>query len=441
MSADLVIVGARCAGSPLATHLARAGFDVCLVDRARFPSDTVSSHLFQVSATDCLRRLGVMGEIEATGAPCLEELRVCHDGIDMTCRVEPRGRLLGGYSIHRNVLDDILVRSAVSAGVNVLTGWRVVGLEQESGRVTGVRIVEGERQAVVSAALVVGADGRSSTVARLMGARMYNVTENERFAFWADYVGVPLDGPGRLYYFRNGPDVTIGAFCDDDRFTVMVEPELGGYQAFRLDPCRNFDAAVRRCQQMAPVLASAQRVTDPVGTSSMRGFFRETAGAGWVVVGDAGHFKDPILGQGIADALRQSERLAAVVSRVGLSDPRRLDRALRAWWRWRDADAAAMYWLVWDTGRAGALRPLERRILSDVAADPRLRQLLVDYVTAHQHPPRRVLTLRRALVSTLRAVADGDAPAGALLRELRDRAVVELQRRWWERRPRYVSPP
>ncbi len=57
---DVIIVGARCAGSPLATLLARAGVSVCLVDRARFPSDTASTHGVQPSGVKILERLGVL---------------------------------------------------------------------------------------------------------------------------------------------------------------------------------------------------------------------------------------------------------------------------------------------------------------------------------------------------------------------------------------------
>jgi 2-polyprenyl-6-methoxyphenol hydroxylase-like FAD-dependent oxidoreductase len=73
--------------------------------------------------------------------------------------------------------------------------------------------------------------------------------------------------------------------------------------------------------------------------ANMQGFFRTSAGPGWALVGDAGHFKDPTPGQGIADALRQSEKLAAAIERA-LGDGRgSQDEVLRDWWRWRDEDA------------------------------------------------------------------------------------------------------
>ena len=83
--------------------------------------------------------------------------------------------------------------------------------------------------------------------------------------------------------------------------------------------------------------------------SRWHGFFRESAGPGWALVGDAGHFKDPTPGQGISDALRQSVELAGAIESAlgGSSDA---DRVLRDWWSWRDADAWEMYWFAQDMG-------------------------------------------------------------------------------------------
>ena len=103
---------------------------------------------------------------------------------------------------------------------------------------------------------------------------------------------------------------------------------------------------------MAAVVAGARRTGPPSLIARWTGYFRESAGPGWVLVGDAGHFKDPSPGQGITDALRQAERLAADVV-AGLSGARSLDDAMRAWWRWRDRDAREMAWLAHDLGRGG----------------------------------------------------------------------------------------
>lgn len=73
---DVVVVGARCAGSPLALQLARAGLSVVVVDRARFPSDTPSTHIVQVEGVCSLHRLGLLDRVLDSGAPWLANVDV-----------------------------------------------------------------------------------------------------------------------------------------------------------------------------------------------------------------------------------------------------------------------------------------------------------------------------------------------------------------------------
>src|SRR5207245_9275337 len=88
-------------------------------------------------------------------------------------------------------------------------------------------------------------------------------------------------------------------------------------------------------------------------TLGFSGYFRESAGPGWVLVGDAGHFKDPAPAQGISDALRQVDRLApAIIAGFGRGEAA-LDAETEQWWRWRDEDAAEKYWFAQDLGRGG----------------------------------------------------------------------------------------
>src|SRR5207247_7470922 len=79
LGADVVIVGARCAGATLAALLASAGIPTIAVDRAHFPSSTVSTHTMHADALSVLRRTGALGAVESLGAPCIREI-VCDYG-------------------------------------------------------------------------------------------------------------------------------------------------------------------------------------------------------------------------------------------------------------------------------------------------------------------------------------------------------------------------
>ncbi len=430
-------MGARCAGAPLATHLARAGLSVVLVDRASFPSDTASTHIFQAGGLAVLGRLGLTDRLVATGAPWLE-MADFHLG-GFSARVpwpyEPTdpGPAL---CVRRPVLDAILLDAARDAGVTVHTATPVTELVREGGRVAGVVTggESGERRLL--APLVVGADGRSSKVARLVGARTYNVAPNERFGFWAYFEGATWPEPAAILLVRDERFVTA---CPTDAglYMVGVLPALDEMASFTIDVEASYDRYVALCPQLTDTLAGAHRTARPRGISVFNGFFRESAGPGWVLVGDAGHFKDPAPGQGISDAFRQGEALAAAIVDAGGRAPA-IDEATARWWRWRDRDAAGMHWFAHDLGAAGPIPIVFGGIVRGLAREPDGLRRAVD-VFNHRVAPKELLTPRRLVVAAGRAIASRNHPPGVVLAEVREIAGREVRRRWHNRYPLYTS--
>jgi 2-polyprenyl-6-methoxyphenol hydroxylase-like FAD-dependent oxidoreductase len=165
----------------------------------------------------------------------------------------------------------------------------------------------------------------------------------------------------------------------------------------------------------------------------MHGFFRTSAGPGWALVGDAGHFKDPSPGQGIADALRQAEKLAAAIERGlggGNGTP---DQVLRDWWRWRDEDAWEMYWFAHDLGAAGPSPPILRQAQRRIAADPALVTATLR-IFNHELRPSQVFTPTFSLTTIGQALRRGRGRRREILREARTVAVNEARRRRAARR-------
>ena len=451
---DVVVVGARCAGAPLATFLARAGLSVALLDRATFPSDTASTHVFQAPGVAVLGRLGVVDRLLASGAPWLEmaEFRIddVHERVPWPRLPDDPGP---GLCVRRPVLDTILVETAEAAGAAVRTGVRVTGTIEDAGRVTGVRGVEatsasgpaagasgpaagGGRELRFEAPLVVGADGRRSTVARLVGARIYNVSPNERFGFWAYHEGAAWSGPATIFLLRWDDEFVTACPTDGGLYLVSVLLPLDQLRSFSTDVEGSYDAHVARCELLDGILAGARRVARPRGMASFSGFFRESAGPGWALVGDAGHFKDPSPGQGIADALRQSERLAEAIVGAG-GRPAETDAALTRWWRWRDRDAAQMHWFAADLGGGGPVPIVFTELLRGLSREPDGLSRAVD-VFNHRVRPRDLLTPRRLATAAARAVAGGHPPR-VVFREVRDVMTREVQRRWRDRRPLFAD--
>lgn len=427
---DVVVVGARCAGSPLATFLKRAGLSVCVVDSAGFPSDALSTHMFQFSGMEVLRKLGVMDAVLASGAPPVTSCYMKFEDVDLSGppRLRETDPNIPMLCVRRITLDVSLVEMAQEAGVEMRLHTRVTDLIRKNGRVAGVRVVGRDgKTSDIEADLVVGADGRLSTVARLTGARRYHVVPSERISSWAYFRGVPKQPEAKLYYHRRGDDFVVAAPTDDDLFLVVSCPSEEYFDSYKADSDGWFNRAVSGCPPVADLIANAERVTRFRGLKRFEGFFREATGPGWVLVGDSGHFKDPTPGQGISDALRQVDKLAAAIIQ-GFGNPKELDAALRSWWRWRDKDSIQHYWFCSDIGKRGAISPMRLEILRGVAANDELRKDFLD-IFIHRKYPRQVIgptalaaaAARLLTSSTKRPGALGDA--FALLREDIDRRM------------------
>jgi len=432
---DVVVVGARCAGSPLATHLARAGLSVCVVDRAEFPSDTISTHFFQVEGVAVLERLGVIERLLATGAPWIESVSMRVEDISVSQRLPRRPGDAGpGLCVRRPLLDTILVERAREAGAQVRTATRVTSLVENEGRVCGVRaLAEDGRQIGLRAPLVVGADGMGSTVARLVGARRYHVVPNQRFGYWAYFEGAQWDPPAAISFERWGDEVVIGLPTDSGLYIAMALPPLERLGSFTADLESSFDAHVAASPLVGAVVDGARRTGRPRGMAGYPGFFRESAGPGWALVGDAGHFKDPTPGQGISDALRQGETLAeAIVEGLGGSRP--LDVALAEWWRWRDDDAFEMHWFCSDMGAAGPVPQPFLEMVRAFASRPNGLDPWFDILN-HRLAPSEVLTPVRLLAATARLLRQGSVPKAKVLRETWKMTANDVHRKRLRKRP------
>ena len=430
---DVVVVGARCAGSPLAALLARCGLRVALVDKATFPSDTPSTHLFQNDGARVLSGLGVLDRVLASGAPWVEQVDLRIDELTMVHpwprRADDPGPML---CVRRPVLDTALAEAAEEAGATVRTGTRVTGLVERDGRVAGVHL---DGDTALEAQLVIGADGRGSTVARLAGARTYNAVPSQRMGAWAYYEGASPPDPATFFAQRWDEENLIASPCDSGLYMVALIPPADRIGRFREDVEAAFDAHVAECEPVAAVVAGARRTGRPSLIARWTGYFRQSAGRGWALVGDAGHFKDPSPGQGITDALRQAERLAGDVA-DGLSGTRPLDEAMRDWWRWRDRDAREMAWLAHDLGRGGRVPPVVVEILRGLQSDPALVDRFLD-VLNHRTRPSEILSPARLAGATYRLLRRGEPAPARALGDTWDIVAQDVRRRWLNRRPRY----
>jgi 2-polyprenyl-6-methoxyphenol hydroxylase-like FAD-dependent oxidoreductase len=436
---DVIVVGARCAGSPLAALLARRGVKVALVEQASFPSDTLSTHIFEAQALTFLERLGVIEEIRATGAPLIDRFEARQEDLEYITPIpQPLGGVGGTASVRRTLLDPILAKAAAEAGADLHMASRVTRLVEDRGRVAGVRVAQNGSEMTLRARLVVGADGRNSTIASLVGARKYNLTPSERFLYWSFFEGVePVADPAFVFH-RWGNRIVIATHADSGLYQVILIPDLVDLPRFRENLEGSFMEYARSCRPVAQALSSARRTGKLFGMLRWEGFFREASGPGWVLVGDAGNFKDPTPGQGIQDAFRQVDALAPAIATALDGSEEDIDSEMAAWGRWRDKDAAEHYWLATDMGKAGStpavVFEMERRLLEQGKIGT-----FLDLFYSHRSRPSQVFTPPRLLGATARLLARRGCNRRALLGEVVTLLAEDMQRKRLNRKPVYAA--
>ncbi|MEV4535046.1 NAD(P)/FAD-dependent oxidoreductase [Asanoa sp. NPDC049518] len=360
LSYDVIVVGARCAGSPLAILLARQGHRVLLVDRATFPSDTVSTHVIHPPGVAALRRFGLLDQVVATGCPPVGRYSFDFGPIVVAGAPGDAG-LPYAYAPRRQLLDKILVDAAVAAGVEVREGFTVDEVLVDDGRVTGIRGHDhGGASVVERARVVVGADGRNSVVARTVEPPVYEDRPALTVGYYSYWSNLPTDTFEA--YSRPGRGFAVCPTNDD--LTLVI----GGWPHAELADHRNdVEAELMATFELSPGFAErirdAKREERIVGTS-VPNYFRLPYGPGWALVGDAGYSRDFITAQGITDAFLDAERLAEALE-AALAGTEAYDSALAGYHAARDTRAMPVYQL---TLQIAALQPPDEQMVQLMSA-------------------------------------------------------------------------
>ena len=365
---DVAIVGARCAGSALALMLAREGLSVVVIDRTTFPSDTMSGHFIQPAGVSCLRRLGLLEDLQALGSPPQERMTVDFGPVVLSGTSEPMyDRTAVGFARRRFRFDPMLADAAVAAGAALRERTSFLEPLVEAERVVGIRTSTGSGAVEdIPARLVVGADGKRSRVARAVGAGAYETHPGTTCTYYAYWEGMNVTET-RLFV-RDGL-FAVAVPCGGGLTFLGVAWPRSAFTEVRQDIDAAYRQAVARIPWLADRLAAARQAERYVGTSDLDAFFRTAAGPGWALVGDSGHHKDPITAQGMADALLDAELLAQAVV-AGLGGMRPLADALADYGRRRDRRAAPMHALTAGFARLAPPPPEQLAGMAATAADP-----------------------------------------------------------------------
>jgi flavin-dependent dehydrogenase len=343
VKSDVLIVGARCAGAPLAMLLARKGFTVTAFDRSTFPSDTLSTHFIWPEGVAALRRWSVLDLILAADpAKCTQWSASSPDG-DRRENLEVVDSIAYAISLRRFKLDALLVRAAREAGAEVREHAVFDDLILDGDSVTGIHGHDARsgKRFEARAPIVVGADGRDSSVARAVGAAEYHTAPSLTASYYTYTIDSETDRETLELHTMPPREFLV---TPTDEGLTMVNLVIGSalIPEFRKSVETNFFAAFDHCPQLAGRLRKSQQAAPIKGAVYLPNYYRQSHGAGWALVGDAGYHRDPIRAQGIHDAFLDAEDLAGAIER-GLLRTNSMDDELHAHQARRDARTSASY--------------------------------------------------------------------------------------------------
>jgi hypothetical protein len=227
--------------------------------------------------------------------------------------------------------------------------------------------------------------------------------------FWGYFEGAHPGPVPTFLSHRFGERFILAIPADSGLYQVLIWPERSELQNFRADLPAAFLEHASACQPVAEALDGAKQVGKIQGAVHWDGYFRAACGPGWVLTGDAGHFKSPAPGRGIGDAFLQAETLATAITSATNKPNEKLDRAMRSWGRWRDREFAEHYWIANDFEDPGHVPSVLVEVLRRLQQQGKAE--LFFEVLNHRIRPSRVLTPPRVLRAVAHLLATGTSTA------------------------------
>jgi flavin-dependent dehydrogenase len=364
---DTVIVGARAAGASLAIELQRLGQRVAVVDRATFPSDIMSTHVVYPNTLRRFERLGVLQSILDNGPPPLYTSWIHENRMFVAPHTPVDGRDWA-ICVRRITLDAIMVNKAREEGADIYEGWtmtELLGSGSEDDPVRGFMAKKDDQVIQFEADVVAGADGVNSTVARLVGAQKRKIMPTDTMLYFAYWKGADTRNTQDFFF---EPPWIHAHFPADNGYHVITmngpvseRPNIKNMEDFYMQRLKSMPALWSR-------LEKAEKVSRVMGTPKLDGYYRDSVGPGWLLVGDASHFKHPAGAQGIGDALHASEAVAPMI----------VEKNYRSEYpKWRESVSRELYAFCKHLGEVPTDEGM-RKVIDAAIADPILARKLLD---------------------------------------------------------------
>jgi 2-polyprenyl-6-methoxyphenol hydroxylase-like FAD-dependent oxidoreductase len=317
MDYDVIIVGARVAGSALAALLGGGGHRVLLLEKAHFPSDTLSTHFFRAPALRVFERLGVLDQVRSA-APPLTMMWNYIDGHVISDPVEAPEEHLRYFLCERRITLDWILFQRVHREpcLEVHQGAHVKELIWREGRVVGVRWSEADETNEATARVVVGADGFYSTLAKSLEPAYETQFPVRRCMYYTYFQGIePLDEVSFAEHHFVGDTLTYVFPTDANLTLVAITLPISEFPSIKKEPQKYLLAHLDSLPLLAPRLRQAEVVAEVKGAANIPCYQRVPYGPGWALVGDAQQIMDPWSGMGIDHATTHASLLVDALHR------------------------------------------------------------------------------------------------------------------------------
>lgn len=442
---DVVIVGARVSGTAAAIALAERGVKVLAIDATPFGSDTLSTHLLWPSTIAEIHAVGALPEVLALGAPRLPLAEAILDDIGWRVGYPPYDGIDYAMCLRRSKLDPVLVETARRAGAELRDECTATRLLWSGKRVNGVVYTDASgHEHEVRASLVVGADGRRSFVAEQVGARLpYRSKPSGRACFFAYWTDPHEDLRHIASQWRIGGLLGTAFPCDDGQLLSLLQPPVGMAEDFKGRKAKEaYLAGIQALPGLAARLEGCEMVGPVRSATDIESYFRRSTGPGWALVGDAGHFKDPVTAQGIRDAMRYGrllgEAAAPALGAHGGVDIAALDTATKEWARKRELDCMEIYQWTNMLAAGAPPTPIEYEVYYRARENPAYALTFTGVFSRTRRPAD--MTRVDALVQmTGKALRRGIGTRGEVFQDVATQGARAFRN--WRERERIASKP
>ena len=331
-SCDIVVIGGGPGGSACATLLADQGYRVVLLERARFPREHVGESLLPASIP-VLEQIGVMPAIESAGF-------VVKRGATLVWGKDPEpwswyfaddpGQRATSFQVVRSEFDHILLKNAAAHGVDVREEHQVLDVGLDGERVTGVEYMADGHKGAIGCRFLVDASGQAALLSRKLALHqwdeyfknlaVYGYYEN------AAHLEPPNDGNIFIESYEHGWLWKIPLHTGVTSVGAVVDKEIGQEGLRELGPRGFLEAQVGLAPRTKELLKAATLVDEPNVERDWSYTSKQFAGDGYVLVGDAACFVDPLFSSGVHLALG-SATLAANYVKSALEEPQTREQA------------------------------------------------------------------------------------------------------------------